>query len=145
MVYFRCQNANWGSKDFYFAIKVGKNISSSTVGIRALWEKWFGNKKILCLLTQTFPLPEIYPVVTLVRASRWPRWESICLQCQRPGFNPWRREWQPTPGKSHGWRNLVGYRPWGRKELDTTSLSLLFNTCKTTRQYVDQEPSVQHC
>ena len=23
-------------------------------------------------------------------------------------------------GKSHGWRNLVGYNPWGRKELDTT-------------------------
>ena len=23
------------------------------------------------------------------------------------------------PGKSHGWRNLVGYSPWGRKELDT--------------------------
>ena len=24
------------------------------------------------------------------------------------------------PGKSHGWRSLVGYSPWGRKELDTT-------------------------
>ena len=23
------------------------------------------------------------------------------------------------PGKSHGWRNLVGYSPWGRKGLDT--------------------------
>ena len=22
--------------------------------------------------------------------------------------------------KSHGWRNLIGYSPWGRKELDTT-------------------------
>ena len=36
----------------------------------------------------------------------------------------WRRRWQPTPvllpGKSHGWRNLVGYSPWGHKELDTT-------------------------
>ena len=36
----------------------------------------------------------------------------------------WRRKWQPTPvflpGKSHGWRNLVGYSPWGRKELDMT-------------------------
>ena len=33
-------------------------------------------------------------------------------------------KWQPTPvllpGKSHGQRNLVGYSPWGRKELDTT-------------------------
>ena len=37
---------------------------------------------------------------------------------------PWRRKWQPTPvlllGKSHGQRSLVGYSPWGRKELDTT-------------------------
>ena len=24
------------------------------------------------------------------------------------------------PGKSHGWRNLVGYSPRGHKELDTT-------------------------
>ena len=36
----------------------------------------------------------------------------------------WRRKWQPTPvlfpGKPHGWRSLVGYSPWGRKESDTT-------------------------
>ena len=35
-----------------------------------------------------------------------------------------RRQWQPTPaflpGKSHGWRSLVGYSPWGRKESDRT-------------------------
>ena len=24
------------------------------------------------------------------------------------------------PGKSHGWRSLVGYSPWGRTELDRT-------------------------
>ena len=28
------------------------------------------------------------------------------------------------PGKSHGQRSLIGYSPWGRKESDTTSLSL---------------------
>ena len=48
----------------------------------------------------------------------------------RPRFDPWvrkipwRRKWQPTlilwPGKFHGWRSLVGYSPWGCKELDTT-------------------------
>ena len=31
----------------------------------------------------------------------------------------WRRKWQPTPGllpgKSYGWRSLVGCSPWGRK------------------------------
>ena len=39
-------------------------------------------------------------------------------------FNSWRRKWQPTPvflpGKSYGWRSLVGYSPWGRKESDMT-------------------------
>ena len=24
------------------------------------------------------------------------------------------------PGETHGWRSLVSYSPWGRKELDTT-------------------------
>ena len=35
-----------------------------------------------------------------------------------------RRQWHPTPvllpGKSHGWRSLVGCSPWGRKESDMT-------------------------
>ena len=35
-----------------------------------------------------------------------------------------RRQWHSTPvllpGKSHGWRSLVGCSPWGREELDTT-------------------------
>ena len=35
-----------------------------------------------------------------------------------------RRQWQPTPallpGKSHGWRSLVGCSPWGREESETT-------------------------
>ena len=56
------------------------------------------------------------------------RW--VCLQCWRPGFDPWirkipwRRKWQPAPvflpGESHGWRSLVGYSPRGRKESDMT-------------------------
>ena len=36
----------------------------------------------------------------------------------------WRRKWEPTPvflpGKSHGWRSLVGYSSWGCKESDMT-------------------------
>ena len=35
-----------------------------------------------------------------------------------------RRQWHPTPvllpGKSHGWRSLVGCSPWGCEEWDTT-------------------------
>ena len=40
------------------------------------------------------------------------------------GRFPWRRKWQSTPallpGKSHGWRILISYSPWGRKESDRT-------------------------
>ena len=36
----------------------------------------------------------------------------------------WRRQWHPTPvllpGKSHGWRSLVGCSPWGCEESDMT-------------------------
>ena len=51
------------------------------------------------------------------------------LANKRHGFDPWVgktswRTWQPTPvflpGGSHGQRSLVGYRPQGRKGLDTT-------------------------
>ena len=53
-----------------------------------------------------------------------------CRKCKRHGFDLWfrkilwRRAWLPTPvflpGESHGQRSLVGYSPWGHKELDTT-------------------------
>ena len=59
-----------------------------------------------------------------------PQMVKGCLQCWRPGLHPWfgkipwRRKWKPTPvflsGKSHGWRSLAGYSPWGRVESDTT-------------------------
>ena len=64
-----------------------------------------------------------------------PRWRSgkefvcQCKRCKRSRFDPWvgkipwRRKWQPTtvffPGEFHGQRGLVGYSPWGCKELDT--------------------------
>ena len=42
----------------------------------------------------------------------------LCISINR------RRQWHPTPallpGKSHGWRSLVGCSPWGRTESDMT-------------------------
>ena len=42
----------------------------------------------------------------------WTTSLSLCT------FMHWRRQWHPTPGllpgKSHGWRSLVGCSPWGR-------------------------------
>ena len=60
--------------------------------------------------------------------------EPVC-QWRRPRilqFNPWvrkipeRKAWLPTPvflpTESHGQRSLVGYSPWGHKELDMTEI-----------------------
>ena len=53
-------------------------------------------------------------------SSIW--WEGLELH---PGWeDPRRRQWQPTPGllpgEFHGQGSLVGYSPWGRKELNMT-------------------------
>ena len=57
------------------------------------------------------------------RVKRLPAmWETWVRALGRE--DPLEKEMQPTPvflpGKPHGRRNLVGYRPWGRKELDIT-------------------------
>ena len=54
-----------------------------------------------------------------------------CRRRKRCRFNPWvgkipwSTKWQPAPaflpGKSHGQRNLAGYRPWDHKGSDTTA------------------------
>ena len=57
-----------------------------------------------------------------------PPWQ--CRRCKKCGFNPWvrkipwRRAWQPSlvflPGESHERRSLMGYSPWGHKEMNMT-------------------------
>ena len=78
--------------------------------------------------------------------------KRVCLQCGRPGFNPWagkipwRRKWQHTPvflpRKSHGWRNLAGYSPWSHKESDMTEwlhfLSFLWTTRRSNQSILNE-------
>ena len=72
--------------------------------------------------------------------------EPVC-QCrrhQRHKFDPWvrkipwSRKWQPTPiflpGKSHRQMSLVGYRPSGCKESDTTK-----RICTHTHKHTSTE------
>ena len=69
-------------------------------------------------------------VQSLDGLPRWLSGKEPTGQCWRRGFDPWvgkiiwRRKWQRplvfVPGESHGQRNLVGYSPWGRKELVMT-------------------------
>ena len=101
-----------------------------------------------------FPSPEDLPAPRIESKSpAWladslplSHWESprlmtwICLQCRRPGFDPWvrkilwRRKWQAIPGflpeEFHEQRSLVGYNPRSHKELDMTEqLTLSFLSC----------------
>ena len=59
-------------------------------------------------------------VETWARAGLWDGSENLAIFHQ----SDQRRQWQPTPvllpGKSHGWRSLVGCSPWGHEESDTT-------------------------
>ena len=56
-------------------------------------------------------------------------------------FTHWRRQWQPTPvflpGESQGRGSLVGFRLWGRTELDTTEVTL--------QQQQGLNPGLLHC
>ena len=51
-------------------------------------------------------------------------WKQSMEQLELHHVSSWRRQWHPTPvllpGKSHGWKSLVGCSPWGCEELDTT-------------------------
>ena len=58
-------------------------------------------------------------------------WASLVVQMvmslpamQETQFDPWRREWLPTPvllpGEFHGQRSLTNYSPWDHKESDRT-------------------------
>ena len=62
--------------------------------------------------------------------------EAQCLQCGRPGFNPWVREAllekaMAAHSSTLAWKipwmeELVGYSPWRHKESDMTATSLSF-------------------
>ena len=58
------------------------------------------------------------------KASQYQRMFKLLHNCPHFTCQQWRGQWQPTPvfwpGKSHGWRSLMGCSPWGHKESDMT-------------------------
>ena len=86
------------------------------------WTLEFSNriKNILCRFLGRFRC--IVPSFLNSRLPWWHRWQRICLQYGRPGFDswvgkiPWGRE-LPTPvfwpGEFHGQRSLAGYTVHG--------------------------------
>ena len=112
-------------------------------------EFWFGgyfhSEKMLlwCLLasvvSKEFTVPYISVAIYVICSLTMTALMTLSFICRRlikfvfrPGFlflkNYYsvvqRRQWHPTPvllpGKSHGWRSLVGSSPWGCEELDMT-------------------------
>ena len=89
---------------------------------------WFETASLQSARSASFNLPSL--LLYTVSFPGGSDGKSICFQCERPGFRPWvgkipwGGKWQPTPvllpGKFHGWRSLVGYSPWGHRELDKT-------------------------
>ena len=122
-----------------------RKVSLRTRKVRALlrgedgkWTPWAVGQRDVTVVTRSEWLLQIRE-----QLKRWYiqiklRWrlpggsdgKSICLQCGKPGFDPWigkipwRRKWQPTPvflpGESHGKWSLAGYSPWGCRESDMT-------------------------
>ena len=125
-------------------------------------------KKMLCSLKQTkkrLTLASIYSLLTPLehKLSDYPLFHFILVaqtvknppEMQETQVYPWdgkisqRREWLPTPvflpGEFHGQRSLVGYSPWGCKELDTTerlTLSLYFLTLIKSEMSQKTKPSL---
>ena len=73
--------------------------------------KWFSQLRFVLLKLEAMSNREIEKIQRI-------------LQFHKPSSNLQRRQWHPTPvllpGKSHGWRSLVGCGLWGCTESETT-------------------------
>ena len=85
---------------------------STGLGVLVLDER--GHRRCLLFVCKIFSQSPNYFLSHRFNAGppRWLRRPNVCLQCRRPGFNPWvgkipwRRKWQPTAvflvGESYG-------------------------------------------
>ena len=105
----------------------GKGAKNNLVTSSACWER---SNSMLCGV-----LHESFLYILHSPKSCCPTETGLSLKCHFI-FKKFillkyrRRQWHPTPlllpGKSHGWRSLVGCSLWGREESDTTE-RLLFH------------------
>ena len=74
---------------------------------------------MICLFTLLIVSFAVKKLLSIIRSHLF---ASVFISITLGGGQ--RRQWHPTPvllpGKSHGWRSLVGCSPWGCYELDTT-------------------------
>ena len=68
---------------------------------------------------------DVYRIIFTIGLLWWLRWQRICLQCRKLGFNswvrkiPWRMEWQLIlvflPGEFHEQKSLADSNLWVSK------------------------------
>ena len=141
------EGASWVIKFGKCSLLLGE--SQCTIACWRLWEVYSQTNKN-CLTRMYMPCsgpPRLWSMVLSPGFHQgFPGGSAgkrICLQCGRPGFDPWvgkipwRRERLPSPvfwpGEFHGQRSLEGYSPWGYKESDMTErfhFSLLHQLCE---------------
>ena len=102
------------------------------------WELWSGMQ--LCTqLSRNISI--LFYLITNVPAMPWGKFTECLCPCSAMS-----NSWPPTPifmlGKAHGWRSLVGYNPWGRKELDTTERLHFTSVSSVPCSWIEQ-PSLQ--
>ena len=64
--------------------------------------------------------PYAYVVLTVKFKIKEPQTELTCSRAEIWTLVAWHPTPGLLPGKSHGWRSLVGCHPWGCEESDTT-------------------------
>ena len=115
-----CEGGVWKNAQGGAGRKFGRNLTSLFFQTAKDYIWWYVLEA--SLVAQRIKRP---PAMLETRVQSW------------VGKIPWRRKWQPTPvflpGESHGQRSLVGYSPWGRKELvghDWATSHILWNAIK---------------
>ena len=92
----------------YFMFWNTVRLFTKTISTSGIWAFWF-----LYILFNTCLLKVFLLLLIWLQPYKWYKMASYC------GFD---LHFCPVLllGKSHGWRSLVGYSPWGLKESDTT-------------------------
>ena len=79
----------------------------------------------MVFLTVAWMTQQVKRQESTASSSRHFQFNRLAMTGMRcPNLFGQRRRWHPSPvllpGKSHGWRSLVGCSPWGRENSDTT-------------------------
>ena len=120
----------WATSEVQYLLSPSQSIQNSWATKHSTASVWFGDSVCVCVVVgvegeeegtktirmSTYPLRGLHP-----GNKNQGEYHHLGRNCQ-PAFRRGscsyrRRQWQPTPvllpGKSHGWRSLVGCSPWG--------------------------------